>query len=223
MTEAKLMPAPDISSEVLHNVEEEGAKDTPALVLARSEWVEKFLSMLHLEGVTWWTWRPAPSSRVVWRIPRYLCARARWNWMLWPGHAYHQTDQNKPFKEHYWPIMCEHILNMLATGAITPSKNPWSNAVILVYKNNGSLHYCIDFCWLNTDKGLSHCLGSKLSNTWLDPVLSTIDFNSGFWQVKMDEELKQYTACSIRNYGFCEFKWMPFGLCNTPTTFQQLM
>ena len=39
------MPAPDISSEVLHSVEEEGAKDTPALVLARSEWVEKFLSM----------------------------------------------------------------------------------------------------------------------------------------------------------------------------------
>ena len=53
MTEAKLMPAPDISSEVMHSVEEEGAKDTPALVLARSEWVEKFLSMLHLEGVTW--------------------------------------------------------------------------------------------------------------------------------------------------------------------------
>ena len=53
MTEAKLMPAPDISSEVLHSVEEEGAKDTPALVLARSEWVEKFLSMLHLEEVTW--------------------------------------------------------------------------------------------------------------------------------------------------------------------------
>ena len=52
MTEAKLMPAPDISSEVLHSVEEEVTKDTPALVLARSEWVEKFLSMLHLEGVT---------------------------------------------------------------------------------------------------------------------------------------------------------------------------
>ena len=147
---------------------------------------EVFVNVTSWRSHLRWTWRCPPSSRVVWSIPRYLCARARWNWMLWPGHAYHQTDQNKPFKEHYWPIMCEHILNMLATGAITPRKNPWSNAVILVYKKDGSLHYCIDFCWLNTDKGLSHCLGSKLSNTWLDPVCfliltSTQDFGKSKW------------------------------------------
>ena len=39
----------------------------------------------------------------------------------------------------------------------------------------------------------------------------------------MDESSKQYTAFTFGNLGFFECDCMPFGLCNAPTTFQQLM
>ena len=52
---------------------------------------------------------------------------------------------------------------------------------------------------------------------------STMDFKSGFWQVKMVLESQQYTAFTIGNLGFYEFTHMPFRLCNALVTFQHLM
>ena len=52
---------------------------------------------------------------------------------------------------------------------------------------------------------------------------STMDFKSGFWQVHMAPELQQYTVFMVSNLGFYEFIRMPFGLCNTPMTFQHLI
>ena len=39
----------------------------------------------------------------------------------------------------------------------------------------------------------------------------------------MDKSSKQYAAFTVGNVGFFECNCMPFGLCNTPATFQQLM
>ena len=47
--------------------------------------------------------------------------------------------------------------------------------------------------------------------------------NSGFWQVPMDDESKQYTAFTLGSMGLYECESMPFGLCNAPPTFQRLM
>ena len=52
---------------------------------------------------------------------------------------------------------------------------------------------------------------------------STFDMNSGFWQVPMDEESKQYAAFTLGSMGLYECESMPFGLCNAPPTFQRLM
>ena len=51
----------------------------------------------------------------------------------------------------------------------------------------------------------------------------TVNLLSGFWQTPMAEESKQYTAFIIGMLGFYECECMPFGLCNAPVTFQQLM
>ena len=50
-----------------------------------------------------------------------------------------------------------------------------------------------------------------------------MDLKSGFWQIKIDESLKQYTAFTVGNLGFFESSHMPFGLCTAPAMFQQLI
>ena len=54
-------------------------------------------------------------------------------------------------------------------------------------------------------------------------LFSYLDLKLGFWQIKMEEALKQYTAFTIGNLGFFKHNHMPFGLCNTQAMFQRLM
>ena len=61
-----------------------------------------------------------------------------------------------PFKEHFHRIpppqldeVREHLKLMLDAGVVLPSNNPWCNAVVLVRKKDGSLHFCIDLRRLN--------------------------------------------------------------------------
>ena len=51
----------------------------------------------------------------------------------------------------------------------------------------------------------------------------TVDLLSGFWQTPMEESSKQYAVFTVGTLGFFQCKCMPFGLCNAPATFQQLM
>ena len=50
-----------------------------------------------------------------------------------------------------------------------------------------------------------------------------LDLKSGFWQIKMEEALKQYTTFTVGTLGFFKCDCMPFGLCNVPAMFQRLM
>ena len=52
---------------------------------------------------------------------------------------------------------------------------------------------------------------------------SSMDLKSGFWQVRMLEKSRQYTVFTVGSLGVYEFLRMPYGLCNTPATFQRLM
>ena len=139
-----------------------------------------------------------------------------------------------PFKEHFQRIpspqveeVQEHLKLMLDAGAICPSNSPWCNAVVLVGKKDGSLCFCIDFRRLNSlTKKDSHplpCICETLDSLVGSTYYSTFNLMSGFWQVPMDKESKQYTAFTLGSMGLFECERMPFELCNTPATFQRLM
>ena len=98
---------------------------------------------------------------------------------------------------------------------------------MLVRKKDGSLHFCIDFRNLNSltvkdSHPLPH-ICETLESLAGAAHYSTFDMNSGFWQVPMDEESKQYTAFMLGSMGLYECESMPFGLCNAPPTFQRFM
>ena len=116
---------------------------------------------------------------------------------------------------------------MLDAGVIRPSNSPWCNAVVLVRKKDGSLRPCIDFQKLNSltvkdSHPLPH-ICETLESLAGAAHYSTFDMNSGFWQVPMDKESKQYTAFTLGSMGLYECESMPFWLCNAPPTFQMLM
>ena len=50
-----------------------------------------------------------------------------------------------------------------------------------------------------------------------------MDLKSGFWQVKVSEDSRQYKAFTVGSTGVYKFLCMPYGLCNVPATFQHLM
>ena len=51
----------------------------------------------------------------------------------------------------------------------------------------------------------------------------SLDLKLGNWQVEMEEDCKALTTFTVRPLGFYECNRMPFGLNNSPTTFQLLM
>ena len=116
---------------------------------------------------------------------------------------------------------------MLDAGVIRPSNIPWCNAVVLVRKKHGSLRFCTDFRKLNSltvnDSHPLHCICETLESLAGAAHYSTFDMNSGFWQVPMDEESKQYTAFTLGSMGLYECESMPFRLCSALPTFQRLM
>ena len=115
---------------------------------------------------------------------------------------------------------------MLNVGAIYKSYSPWANTVVLVQKKNGGLRFCIDLRKLNNqtvkdayllphiDKALDRLQGFQ----WF----SSLDLKLGYWQVKIDEESKPWTAFTMGPLGFYEHKRMPFRLINASTTIQRL-
>ena len=63
-----------------------------------------------------------------------------------------KNPNTPPFKERFRRIpppqldeVHAHVKMMLDAGVIWPSNSPWCNAVVLVRKKDGSLHFCIDF------------------------------------------------------------------------------
>ena len=116
---------------------------------------------------------------------------------------------------------------MLDIAAICRSTSPWPSPVVLVHKKDGSLQFCIDLRKLNnqTIKDAQSLPRIEDSLNCLDggTIFTSLDLQSGYWQVEMTEASKPLTAFTIGPLGFYKCVQMPFGLTNALATFQHLM
>ena len=118
--------------------------------------------------------------------------------------------------------------DMAESGLIEPSNSPWSSALVLVHKKDGSLRPVVDYRLLNSVTKRDSYPLPRIDNT-LDALVGAklfqvLDLKSGYFQVKMADKDKEKTAFSIGSgSGLWQFKVMPQGLCNSPSTFTRLM
>lgn len=65
-------------------------------------------------------------------------------------------------------------------------------------------------------------IGDTLDTLTNSKWFSTLDLASGFWQIRMHPRYKSKTAFATHR-GLFQFKVLPFGLSNGPSSFRRLM
>jgi hypothetical protein len=126
--------------------------------------------------------------------------------------------------------MENQIQGMLNKGVIRESQSPWSAPAILAPKKSptglAKWRFCCDFRAQNSvtrfntyplpvfEETVSTLHGSK--------YFSVLDCYSGFWQINIKDEHKCKTGFSVPS-GHYKFNRLPYGLSNSPSSFQRLM
>ena len=194
---------------------------------AQKGWV---LEALNLQGLTEWPESEQKQARELLLKWEHLFAHSDLDLgkTALTKHKIQLTDQ-MPFKEHYRcipPYMYKgvraHIQEMLDISAIHQSHSLRASTVVLVWKKDGGLRFCINN-WTVKDAYLLPQIDKTLDSLQGSQWFSSLDLKSGYWQVKMDKESKPLTAFTVGPLGFYECKRMPLRLTNTPATFQRLM
>ena len=104
---------------------------------------------------------------------------------------------------------------------------PMASLVVLVCKKDGSLWFCIDLRKLNNqtikDAQSLPTIEDSLNCLNGAAIFTSLDLQSGYWQVEMTEDSKPLTTFTVGPLGFYKCVRMPFGLTNAPAMFQCLM
>ena len=147
------------------------------------------------------------------------------------AHRIDTPDDIRPFRSQPYragtkqrELIETEIDRQLEMGVISPSKSEWASPVLLVPKSDGSWRFCVDYRRLNqmTLKDsyplprMDECLDSLGDAAYF----TTLDANSGYWQMRVHPPHRHKTAL-VCHRGVFEYNRMPFGLCTAPASFQR--
>ena len=148
---------------------------------------------------------------------------------------YHDVnvEDSQPVKQHPYRMnptkqkyLKEEIQYLLDNDFIEPSQSEWSSPCILVPKPDGTYRMCTDYREVNnlskTDTfpipRMDDCI-DKVGNS---KYITKFDLLKGFWQIPLTERAKEVSAF-VTPDGLYHYKVMPFGMKNSPATFQRLI
>ena len=148
---------------------------------------------------------------------------------------YHDVDVGtaQPCKQHPYrvnPIKMEYLKAeidyMLENKIIEPSYSDWSSPCILVPKPDGTFRFCTDFRKVNTvtktDSFPLPRIEDCIDRVGKAKYVTTLDLLKGYWQVPLTERAKQLSAF-VTPQGLYQYRVMPFGMKNAPSTFQRMI
>ena len=173
------------------------ARPEPMLVVVRQE---ELLGKLNLNGLAHWS----PTNVVVARelvLAYHDLFALESNELGCTSAIEHEIciKNSEPFKEQFQCIppplleeVCASLWDLLEAGPIHPSQSLLCNTVVLVRKKDGTLHFCIDFRhlneWMKKDSYPLPHIQEALESMAGSAHFSSMDFKSGFWQIKMAPE-----------------------------------
>ena len=118
------------------------------------------------------------------------------------------------------------VQEMCDLNIAQPSASSWSSPVVLVKKKNGEMRFCVDYRKVNAvtrkDSFPLPLISEVLDSLCGTQYFTTLDLKSGYWQIPLDPATKDKSAFVTHN-GLYEFQVLPFGLTNSPASFQRLM
>nr|CAD2122664.1 unnamed protein product [Meloidogyne enterolobii] len=144
-----------------------------------------------------------------------------------------ETSDAEPIKMRARPMpyalrekVAAMIQDYLARGIIRNSWSPWASPIVLVPKKDGTVRFCVDYRGLNSVTVKDAFPLPNIDNTLMmlgnKKVFSTMDFMTGYWQIRMDPDSIEKSAFATEK-GLYEFLVMPFGMTNAVATFQRFM
>ena len=145
---------------------------------------------------------------------------------------YHDVilEHSKPIKQHPYRMnplkqkyLQDEVKYLLENDFIEPSQSNYSSSCILVPKSNGTYRMCTDYRKVNsvtkTDSFPIPRIDDCIENS---KYVTKFDLLKGFWQVPLTDKAKEVSAFATPN-GLYQYKVMPFGMKNSPATFQRLV